>query len=679
MRLLISLLFAATLSPPDLDAQSFGYAVLNREPGPWPEILSSIGLLQTPVPEASVFVARPGTLAAPEWPRRLNAGAFLILEGDSPLARSFGFHQLDHITRLASVIDIHQPRIPLIFEHPLELTEPSVPVEAQVFARERWTNVPVIAGFRRGSGGVLWVATSPGAHGYERFPYLPHALTSLGFQPPFRSNRLWAFFDYAYRARVDPAWFAKKWHAAGISALQVAAWHFYDPDSGRDLYLQHLIEACHREGVLVYAWLELPHVSERFWSDHPEWREKTGLLQDAQLDWRKLMNLANPECARAVRSGVGSLVERFDWDGLNFAELYYESLEGASNPARFTPMNETVRKQFQGTPGGFDPVELWSTRKDPVSLRLFLDFRASLARTLQDTWLNEAEAHRSGKPDLDIVLTHVDDRLDKGMRDAIGADTSRLPELLRSHEFTFLIEDPATVWDQGPQRYPLIASKYPPTSHLGIDINVVDRYQDVYPTKRQTGLELFGLVHLASQAFSRVALYIESSIDSPDLPFIGPASSGVVKASWIGPKLFIDSKAGTGVVWQGSALVDDHLWPVADGNNVWLPPGPHTVQTASGSPPLLVSSLNASLIGATAYKDSVGFSYSSDSRAIAVFNRSVRSISVDGSVQPSAAAQTVFLLPRGRHSVIAWPQADDSGGGKTGHPGQAVLSDRRSE
>ncbi len=56
-------------------------------------------------------------------------------------------------------------------------------------------------------------------------------------------------------------------------------------------------------------------------------------------------------------------------------------------------------------------------------------------------------------PDLDIVLTHVDDRFDTGMKDAIGADAARVLPLLESHEFTFLIEDPATIWNLGPQRY----------------------------------------------------------------------------------------------------------------------------------------------------------------------------------------------------------------------------------
>jgi hypothetical protein len=89
------------------------------------------------------------------------------------------------------------------------------------------------------------------------------------------------FFDSSYRLRADPDYLARKWRKAGIAALQVAAWHFHEPDPARDKYLDTLIEACHKQAILVYAWVELPHVSEKFWLDHPEWREKTALGQDA--------------------------------------------------------------------------------------------------------------------------------------------------------------------------------------------------------------------------------------------------------------------------------------------------------------------------------------------------------------------------------------------------------------
>ena len=44
------------------------------------------------------------------------------------------------------------------------------------------------------------------------------------------------------------------------------------------------------------------------------------------------MNLQNPDCFRAVAEATQKLIERFDWDGVNLAELYFESLEGAANP-----------------------------------------------------------------------------------------------------------------------------------------------------------------------------------------------------------------------------------------------------------------------------------------------------------------------------------------------------------
>jgi len=43
---------------------------------------------------------------------------------------------------------------------------------------------------------------------------------------------------------------------------------------------------------------------------------------------------------------------------VNLAELYFESLEGIGNPARFTPMNDDVRREFRAL-GGVDPIDLF--------------------------------------------------------------------------------------------------------------------------------------------------------------------------------------------------------------------------------------------------------------------------------------------------------------------------------
>ncbi len=651
-----SLIAAAFLIPTAQAAVVPTFAVLSNDQGGWPLVLQSVGFMPRPADSANIFVLRSGSAGSTEWPARVEKGAYLILEGDSSTAESFGFRVAKDNVRVTSLEDVHLPRLPIVWEKGLELPRHEIPAEARVFAKERWTGAPMLAGFRRGAGAVLWVAVPPGERGYERFPYLPHALADLGLDPPFRSTRLWAFFDSSYRLRVDLDYFAARWRNAGISALQVAAWHFYDPDAERDAYLKRLIAACHAHGILVYAWVELPHVSEKFWNDHPQWREKTGVLQDAQLDWRKLMNLSNRDCFHAAAAGIKDLIEGFDWDGVNLAELYFESLEGLSNPSRFTPMNDDVRAQFRAA-AGFDPIELFSTRKDVASQRSYLDFRAKLARDMQQEWLAEIEKIRRTHIYLDVVLTHVDDRLDTTMRDAIGADSAQLLPLLEHHNFTFLVEDPATVWNEAPQRYQEIARRYRPLTprqdRLAIDLNIVDRYQNVYPTKQQTGAELFEVVHSAAGAFAQVALYFENSILKPDLPLLPASAAVVTRAETIGPKLMVDSPQGVAMRWSGPALVDGQPWPVLSDTLLFLPTGAHSVEAGGEEPALRVTNFNGELTSAQVVDGhAIELSYKSSARACAVLNRKPLHVEVDGAqMAPESAGPNAIFLPRGQHIV----------------------------
>ncbi|MGC9968961.1 MAG: hypothetical protein ABSE56_00080 [Bryobacteraceae bacterium] len=655
-----SLLFLALTAT--AAARPLFFQVLGPEPGSWPEILSSVGFQpQTAGGPADVCVLRAGAAGPAEpWLARAASGAFVILEGQSPVGEAVGFRPSSRRVRVQNVQDLRRPELLVLWERAVELPVYEVPQAARVFVRERWEGAPLVAGFRHGAGGVLWVAASPGERGYERFPYLLHALADLGLTAPFRSRRLWAFFDSSYRARADLEYLAPRWRKAGIAALHVAAWHYYEPDPQRDARLRELVKVCHRNAILVYAWLELPHVSERFWDDHPEWREKTAVLQDARLDWRRLMNLANRDCFRAVSRGVRELLDRFDWDGVNLAELYFESLEGASNASRFTPMNDDVRREFQQA-RGFDPLLLFrAPAPGPERLRQFLDFRAELARRMQAEWLAEIETVRRQRPGLDLVLTHVDDRFDPGMRDSIGADAARLLPLLEQHDFTFLVEDPATVWHLGPQRYPEIARRYQllarRSEKLAIDINVVERYQDVYPTKQQTGAELYQLVSLAARSFDRVALYFENSIAPVDLPLLPAAASAVNRVEAIGGRLAVESRFGVGMAWDKPALVDGAPWPVADGSTLWLPPGTHLVEKATSQAPVRLLDFNGDLKTAAARSNGLEFAYSSASRALAVLDRRPARLEIDGApahleLLEDGPNRFAFSLPRGQHLV----------------------------
>jgi len=376
------------------------------------------------------------------------------------------------------------------------------------------------------------------------------------------------------------------------------------------------------------------------------------------------MNLSNRQAFAAVSLGVGELIGGFDWDGVNLAELYFESLEGHENPARFTPLDADVRREFQQTLG-FDPLDLFDARsprnwqKNATGLARFLEFRAQLAQRQQTEWIAQIENLRHLKPQLDLTLTHIDDRFDASMREKLGADAARVLPLLAQHDFTFLIEDPATVWNLGPQRYPQIAARYAPLTpsqeKLAIDVNIVERYQDVYPTKQQTGAELFELVRTASNSFPRVALYFEASIARMDLPLLASAAATVERAEQVNGKLVVESRRGVGVPLKGlgPALVDGKQWPIASDDTIWLMPGPHVIEPAppTQTPPMRVLDFNGDLKMASVTPQGLEFAYQSSARAMALLEHVPAKLQIDGVEITPEMAGNVLLLPRGQHFV----------------------------
>ena len=230
---------------------AFHFHVAGDDAGPWPAIFQSIGMTAGTSGVANVIVLPAGTpVATATWRPRVEQGTILILEGNSEFARALGIVPTDKRVQARQIRDSHDEGLSIIWERTLDLPVYTVPPAAKVFSRERWTNAPLAAGMRLGRGAVFWCNVTPGQKGHERFPYILQALASLGLEPPFKSGRLWAFFDSSYRLRADPDYLAERWRAAGIGALHVAAWHYYDADPQRDEYLKKLIEAAHRRAIL---------------------------------------------------------------------------------------------------------------------------------------------------------------------------------------------------------------------------------------------------------------------------------------------------------------------------------------------------------------------------------------------------------------------------------------------
>jgi hypothetical protein len=642
-------------------AAATAFSVENTDAASWSKLLGAVGISEGKLAQSSIVIEGEN---APEDAARLAENHILVLIGDSPAAAKFGIESNGEPLAIRQICDTHAPKTQIIWEQPAGTHASRVPLGFQIFATERWKGSPVLAGKKTVHGAVLWMATLPGPTGIERYPYLIQALSDLGLALPAETANLWAFFDSSYRIRADVDYLATRWRKGGISVLHVAAWHNMEPDPIQDAFLQRLIEACHRHAILVYAWLELPHVSEKFWAAHPEWREKTGVGQDAQLDWRKLMNLQNPDCRKAVAENVGTLLNRFDWDGVNVAELYFESLEGASNAARFTPMNDDVRADFKRV-GGFDPKLLfdpdsqYSATKNAAALRKFLDYRAELASKMQSQWLDVIDQTRAEKPYLDVVLTHIDDQFEPGIRDELGADVARSLPAIQARKSTLLVEDPATLWNLGPDRYAKLGEKYRALTsdrkQIAIDINVVDRYQDVYPTKKQTGVELLELVHQAAVSFSKVALYFENSLEKQDLALLPFAATTAHVEQEPNGQLDVTSVDAARVVWQGGPVdLDGKLWPVQSAVAVVIPIGKHRLTAAPEPAAITLTDFNGDLRTANASTSRTDISYVSRSRAVATLAAKISSIEVDGAPFWKAGSDGVpgsFLLPAGQHIV----------------------------
>ncbi len=564
------------------------------------------------------------------WPELLESAgvdpaSVTIIEGNQP---AYGFAAQGKRVNVRSVVDLLQPKLQIVWQQPVDVPVYNIPSQARVFAKEKRSNAPLVAGYVHQGKPLLWTATSIGEKGFERYPYLIQALGTLGAAPKYEARHLWAFFDSSYRLRADVDFLARQWRRGGIAALHIAAWHYWEPDKQRDRWLADLITACHRNAILVYAWVEFPHVSEQFWQDHPEWREKTATLQDAHLDWRKLMNLSNPDCAREIATGLDGLIGRFDWDGVNLGELYFESLEGAANPTRFTPFSDDARRAFRAATGQ-DLLAAMRRLNQPEVAAQVARFRTGLAHDLQREWLQRLVSLRQSKPYLELVLTHIDDRFDRSMREKLGADAERALKLAEELDVTFLVEDPATVWHLGPERYPEIARRYAPISSrhdlLAIDLNIVERYQDVYPTKQQTGGELLQLVRKASESFGRVALYFENSITPLDWPWLAAASA-------------VNNGKPRVLRGPGCARVNGAQWPAGGKGYIILPPGDVKLETCELGPTPPIADFNGTLLNAGWADRKVWIEYESRSRAIAVL----------------ADGRTVMLPPGKRRVEIAW-------------------------
>src|SRR5580704_13142501 len=98
MRLLVSVIL---LIAPTARAATLTYQVMGDSPGPWPAILSSIGLL----PGRDGVIVALDDAAAADLPAKADHGSIVIVQGASAAAVVFGFRATEKRVTVRSVED----------------------------------------------------------------------------------------------------------------------------------------------------------------------------------------------------------------------------------------------------------------------------------------------------------------------------------------------------------------------------------------------------------------------------------------------------------------------------------------------------------------------------------------------------------------------------------------------
>src|SRR5580658_4875839 len=95
-------------------AATFHYHIAGDDPGPWPQIFSSIGITRAAGGPANLFVVRnvaPGSV--PQWIQRIEQGGIVVLEGQGELAAALGVTPGSPRVVVRSIVDQHAPNVPI--------------------------------------------------------------------------------------------------------------------------------------------------------------------------------------------------------------------------------------------------------------------------------------------------------------------------------------------------------------------------------------------------------------------------------------------------------------------------------------------------------------------------------------------------------------------------------------
>ncbi len=611
----------------------------------------------------------------------LSRGLDIILENESNLSERIGIIPRGENKSVNTVRDEYYPQIDIHWAESGTYRNFDVSIECITYYSEVNTDDPIVIGGEYGEGKYLYLATlfdPTTSKGYGRYPYFSDLIQrQFGTWPLIKKESVEIYFEPGDREDVSIEDLVKIWKKNGFRKIYVAGWHVYQEWT---YDYERLISLAHQNALLVYLWLELPHVNAKFWEDHPEWREITATGDTAIIDWRHLMALTDDSCKEAVFSEIASVIRQYDWDGINLAELYFESPLGPERPELFTPMHPSARKLFQ-IQYGFDPIQLFNEtspyfwKRNNEKWTLFEEFRKNLLVDIHRKFLEFFyQQNELNKKDIDIVLTVMDNIHAKKTGQGIGIDTRRIIALSNEYPFTLQIEDPQELWHLDASRYDTLSQTYLPmvtNNKLILDINIVpyrSYKESLAPTQAPTGLELSNLLQSAQQDNNQVALYSESAIYMVDLPWIAYTLGRHATESFLSPYQWQIQSENTITFDLDPQIhkdiqVNGSLWPAYYNGKATLPPGTNIIQPLSQRESLInkiktstrLFDISGELESCKLLSRGIELSYRSDVKNYILVNEEPREIYVDDLHYDAEIVQGIqgfsVQLPSGSHRV----------------------------
>jgi uncharacterized protein YdaL len=620
----------------------------------------------------------------------VQQGGNLITDFRNTLAAELGIHFLDTTVQIDRVRDSLYPEEPLRW-HRGEVMNKFEPMRYdEIMTTDDKTETPVVIGRRYGDGKFIFFGTRfdpMSTGGFSRYPYLIQYVEHFFSLHPFvRRDQLEVYFDPGFRHTVSVEQLVSHWVESGIRVIHVAGWHEY-PKYTYDY--ARLIRLAHANGILVYAWLEPPQVSQKIWMEHPEWREKNYLGEDARPSWRYPVALTDPACLKAALTYCRNFLTMYDWDGVNIAELYFEAGRSLKDIKLMTPLHPSARSQFRET-YGFDPLELfdprspyfWEGNRDALSC--FTTYRVQTVTRLHDIMLSMADSIRRSKPGFLITVTVMDTISAPDLRTIHGIDVNEIFPLRAKYPFVLQVEDPESMWSLDPGRYVTISHRYAgrvSSNNFALDLNILSFRAPFaitpFPTRIQTGTESYRLVHSAARGAQRVTIYSESSMNPQDLVLLPYAYSARTKVKKVNDgweistptPVVLQLASKTQEIWQD----DKRVLTIGEGKFL-LPIGSYHVRVP---PPSLrpfqtdiletrILSITGDLLSEKSSKRSVEFQYRSENRCIVTLVKEPFALFVDGHETEFKAlkgnGRYALMLPPGEHGVLIVAQSNVSYG-----------------